>query len=202
MKTIFFLFLILSLLPLSVDAGIYYENPPISIQIMGYGATGESVVLLQQTLQRLGYFPFDLAVTGYYGMTTARAVQGFQRAHGIVATGHVGPCTQAALMNYAVLSTPVYTSYASCIPADLMLDRYEAASIRERLRGLDARCRDGMLYSGNGKPIYVYHMKGCWGNAPYNYREILRDQSEEIAALRNRYTVIQIPCTVGGDMVY
>jgi hypothetical protein len=206
MKILFSLFILISLMiPVSAGATTYYANPTIpitTIQIMGYGASGESVVLLQQTLQRLGYFPNDSAVTGYYGLTTARSVQGFQRAHGIVATGHVGPRTQAALMKYAILPAPVYTSYTSCIPSDTMLDSYESYFVRERLRGLDARCKDGMLYTGNGKPIYLYRMKGCWGNAPYNYREILRNQAEEIAALRDRYTVVQIPCNVAGDTVY
>ena len=34
-----------------------------------------------------------------------------------------------------------------------------------------------------------YKLKGCWGNPPRNYQEILERQEAELAILRKRYTV-------------
>jgi hypothetical protein len=204
MKILVSLFILASLLiPTSAGALAYYTNPTVpvtTIPIIGYGAAGDSVVLLQQTLKRLGYFPSNVAVTGFYGMTTVQAVQGFQRANGIVATGRVGPRTQAALNNY-VYVTPAVNNYTSCIPSNVPIDGYDYTydgthplSIREKLRGLGARCHGGVLYTEHDRPIYFYHMKGCFRDASYEYRDVLRNQVDEIAALKKRYTVIIIPC--------
>jgi peptidoglycan hydrolase-like protein with peptidoglycan-binding domain len=62
----------------------------------GQGGAGDDVRELQERLRALGYFTFPTS-TGYFGPITFAAVQAFQRANGIPATGFVGPLTRAAL---------------------------------------------------------------------------------------------------------
>ena len=63
----------------------------------GYAAEGGSRIVrqLQRRLRRSGYTTGP--VDGLYGPRTARAVRRFQRAHGLVPDGAVGPQTNAAL---------------------------------------------------------------------------------------------------------
>lgn len=62
-----------------------------SVPLMGYGASGESVVQLQQRLQQLGYYTG--AVDGQYGNGTAEAVKIFQSQNGLSADGIAGEKT-------------------------------------------------------------------------------------------------------------
>lgn len=63
---------------------------------MTIGSTGQDVLELQKTLISLGFLQIA-APTEYYGPMTAAAVKLYQTAHGIPATGFVGPLTRAAL---------------------------------------------------------------------------------------------------------
>lgn len=212
MKNIFSVLILCSLLITPVASATTYPplTQPASIRVMGYGSAGDDVVLLQQTLQRLGYFPTRTRITGYYGVTTYRAVQQFQRAHNIVMTGRVGPRTQAALMKYV---QPTNTSYVYCIPPGINLNESVAneamhdgwneynITIREKLSALGATCNGGILHAANGKPIYFYRMKGYWGNAPYNYEELRLAESNEIIGLSNQYELVLISCTSGGHLI-
>lgn len=62
---------------------------------LGMGASGQDVSELQQRLKDEGYFHAN--VTGYFGGATKAAVQRYQRAHNISATGFVGVQTRAML---------------------------------------------------------------------------------------------------------
>ena len=66
---------------------------------LGYGmtdaSTGGPVALLQQYLASVGYLA--VAANGHFGPATVAAVESFQAANGISATGRVGPLTRAAL---------------------------------------------------------------------------------------------------------
>jgi peptidoglycan hydrolase-like protein with peptidoglycan-binding domain len=57
--------------------------------------SGAQVTALQQRLVDDGFYAGP--ITGYYGALTGAAVKKFQTAHGIAATGNVGPMTRAAL---------------------------------------------------------------------------------------------------------
>src|SRR5262245_23584508 len=59
------------------------------------GDSGEYVTLLQERLQRLGYY--DGSVDGYYNPDTETAVQRFQEATGLEQDGHVQETTWQAL---------------------------------------------------------------------------------------------------------
>jgi hypothetical protein len=60
-----------------------------------FGLRAAQVATLQQRLVADGFYSGP--VTGYYGTLTEVAVEKFQTAHGIAATGYVGPSTRAAL---------------------------------------------------------------------------------------------------------
>lgn len=70
-----------------------------------FGATGESVNQLQQVLIDAGYLHIALP-TGWFGPMTQAAVKLYQAAHGVPATGYVGPLTRGVL-NLGVVPAPV-----------------------------------------------------------------------------------------------
>lgn len=59
-----------------------------------FRATGEDVASWQELLSRLGYDLGPTGVDGRFGPLTERATQSFQRDHGLVDDGRVGPATQ------------------------------------------------------------------------------------------------------------
>ena len=69
----------------------------IFTRYLDYGDPGQDVLMLQKILLSLGFFPSTISPNGNYGPTTRRAVQLFQKAHGIKQTGSVGPATKAVL---------------------------------------------------------------------------------------------------------
>jgi hypothetical protein len=68
----------------------------------------------------------------------------------------------------------------------------------QKLAELKASCRQGRLVDAAGKEIRFFRLEGCWGNPPEGYQEILRKQNEELARLRERYTVIEMTCNPDG----
>jgi peptidoglycan hydrolase-like protein with peptidoglycan-binding domain len=64
---------------------------------MREGAEGEEVKTLQEFLSQFPDIYPEGKVTGYYGMLTKRAVQKFQKKHGIDQLGEVGPKTRAKI---------------------------------------------------------------------------------------------------------
>ncbi|KKU52080.1 MAG: Ricin B lectin, partial [Parcubacteria group bacterium GW2011_GWA2_47_10] len=70
-----------------------------------FGMNSLDVVLLQQTLQQLGYFSAATQPTGYFGTITANAVRLFQTAYNISATGYVGTLTRAALADPSLVTS-------------------------------------------------------------------------------------------------
>ncbi len=74
--------------------------------------TGGAVTQLQQFLVGQGYFNSAYLGTGRFGSLTARAVVQYQAAHGVPATGFMGPLTRAAIYNQTcggVVIPPVST---------------------------------------------------------------------------------------------
>lgn len=64
-------------------------------ELLAVGSEDAQVTALQNTLTSLGYYSGP--ITGYYGTLTENAVMKYQTAHGIAATGSVGPATRTAL---------------------------------------------------------------------------------------------------------
>ncbi len=71
---------------------------------------------------------------------------------------------------------------------------------QEKLDGLKARCKKGKLVDSRGREILFYSLIGCWGNPPADYPEILEHQQKELADLKKRFTVIEIPCGLSIDL--
>ena len=94
----------------------------------------------------------------------------------------------------------------ACLQKDVKLDEVVTAgpggvknvTVNDKLIALKAHCRRGMLVDRKGKRIYFYALKGCWGNPPAGYLTILERQNKEIAALKKRYTVVEMTCNSGG----
>jgi peptidoglycan hydrolase-like protein with peptidoglycan-binding domain/3D (Asp-Asp-Asp) domain-containing protein len=98
----------------SVYLETYYEAETVVREIvkpnrlfptdLSLGSTGEKVELLQETLQQLGFYEFE--VTGDYDQNTQNSVFEFQKANSIVESwdelgaGYCGVQTRAALEHY------------------------------------------------------------------------------------------------------
>jgi len=96
-------------------------------------------------------------------------------------------------------------SQYSCLPTDVKLSDPAVdprtpgtrSTVQDKLHAVRARCRKARLLDRHGREIRFYHMVGCWGNPPRGYDEILKSQEREIANLRKRYTLFEIPCDTG-----
>ena len=74
----------------------------------------------------------------------------------------------------------------------------EKITVEQKLTELKANCKNGKLVDGAGTEIYFYKLRGCWGNPPRNYQEILERQEAELAILRKQYMVIEMTCNPSG----
>lgn len=83
------------------------ENWPQSYRTLSRGKTGEDVFMVQMRLAELGYYKGT--VTGGYHGGTIRAVEAFQRDHGLAVDGAAGKQTQALLFSAAVDPAPKIT---------------------------------------------------------------------------------------------
>lgn len=92
---------------------------------MTIGARGAQVVELQERLRAEGFFTFPTS-TGYFGPITQEAVKQYQTAHGISATGFVGPLTRASLNASTSTKNPV-------VQAQLDTLRLQAVALMQQL---------------------------------------------------------------------
>ncbi len=83
------------------------ENWPTQYRVLSRGKQGEDVYMLQMRLAELGYYA-GTVTGGYYG-GTIKAVEAFQRDHGLSVDGAAGPQTQALLFSSSVDPSPQAT---------------------------------------------------------------------------------------------
>ena len=76
------------------------ENWPTQYRTLHRGRSGEDVFMLQMRLRELGYY-HGTVTGGYYG-GTIKAVEDFQRDHGLTVDGAAGAKTQALLFSSSV----------------------------------------------------------------------------------------------------
>ncbi|MHB8628420.1 MAG: hypothetical protein ACYDBJ_12940 [Aggregatilineales bacterium] len=101
-------------------------------------------------------------------------------------------------------------SLSTCLPSGTKLTDVvsvsaggaNAITVEQTLNKLGAYCTaDNKLVDQSGKEIRFYRLTGCWGNAPENYQEILRQQADDIAKLKQQYTVIEMTCNPRGLLI-
>jgi hypothetical protein len=119
-----------------------------------------------------------------------------------------------ALTLTLILLTPVATcakveGFSACIPEGVQLSsevqlesstspsesKPKPKTLQVHLDELKARCQQGKLVDRRGKEIRIVQLIGCWGNPPDDYQEQLDRQQAELKRLREKYIVIEIPCS-------
>ncbi|MBQ7886348.1 MAG: peptidoglycan-binding protein [Clostridia bacterium] len=91
------------------------ENWPAEYRTLYRGRSGEDVFMLQMRLSELGYYNGTIT-GGYYG-GTIKAVEAFQRDHGLAVDGAAGEKTQSLLFSSSVDPVPMNTQAAAQTPA-------------------------------------------------------------------------------------
>jgi len=108
------------------------------------------------------------------------------------------------------LLLPAERTFKQCLPPDVkptdvvstQLARpgkdVKKITVGQKLTEMKAKCKRGKLVDRAGKEIRFYRLKGCWGNPPIDYQEILQKQKDELEKLRKKYTVIEMTCNPDG----
>lgn len=123
---------------------------------------------------------------------------------GILTIPAVGLACGESEMDLA-LSSP----FQACLPADIgRMDIVSAElgagnlvnrlNVAQALDKLQAKCDASKLVDGNGRELKFYRLQGCWGTPPPNANEIKVKQAQELASLRQTYTVVEMTCNPGG----
>lgn len=115
------------------------------MDIISLGARGDNVRTLQQRLTAAGY---PVAIDGDFGPQTEAVVRQFQRDHGLIDDGTVGPKTHAALLGR---DTGKYLGLDHIAEASKMLD-VDTASVRAVLL-VESR---GNGFLADGRPVILY----------------------------------------------
>lgn len=114
--------------------------------------------------------------------------------------------------------TAATNSLASCLPRGLQLsqvaeiatipgttgasDGRQPVTIGEKLFLLGATCTaENKLIDAHRRPIVFFHLQGCWGNPPADYREIMDQQRHQLETLRASNSVIEITCNPSGVQI-
>ncbi len=89
----------------------------------------------------------------------------------------------------------------TCLPKDVQADEVvsytrggkQNVTVGTKLVEIKARCRRGKLLDAKNREIRFFRT-ACWGNPPADYQEIRQQESDELAKLKKRYTVIVFGC--------
>lgn len=97
--------------------------------------------------------------------------------------------------------------FAACLPEDVKLEDVvsvaqssvqansaKKVTVRDILKLLKAHCKKDKLVDNAGREIRFYRLVGCWGNPPADSEEQLAHQKEELQQLKQKFTVVEIPC--------
>ncbi len=109
--------------PVSLDANVV--NDPATAPLVRRGASGGGVLRAQVLLDRARFSPGE--IDGAFGSNVGKAIAGFQKAHGVEATGVVDPATwkllnadaAAVLERYALTAEDAEGPFL-VIPEDMM----------------------------------------------------------------------------------
>lgn len=103
-----------ALIPASGALAQTYPSCPVLNYNLRIGMRSGDVTVLQSFLAVQGYFPYS--PIGVFGPLTFRAVQNFQAAHGVPATGYVGPLTRAVINSLQTCNQPVPVPVPAPVP--------------------------------------------------------------------------------------
>ncbi len=139
---------------------------------------------------------------GYYFYTQQQPASSTVVTPTVYSQSNVGTNVSPAHASSTSTSTSsvkVVSAYP-CLPQGIKLSDVVTVgvSVKQKLAGMGAQCKNATLVDSAGKEIYFYHLTGCWGNPPVNYRDILQQQQNGIAALKMRFTVIELTCNPSG----
>lgn len=89
----------------------------------------------------------------------------------------------------------------TCLSKDVRADEVVSSgrgekqnlTVGKKLAEIKARCRRGKLVDAKNREIRFFRT-ACWGNPPEDYQEIRQHESDELAKLKKRYTVIVFGC--------
>ena len=115
-----------------------------------------------------------------------------------VSTGLPSPVTAAPLALTAGTCLPPGIELSSVVSAQATGGKVSKVTVQQTLDQLGAACQNGLLVDSSGKEIYFYPLKGCWGNPPDNYQDILQKQRDELEKLKTQYNVIELTCNPSG----
>ena len=74
-------------------------------------------------------------------------------------------------------------------------NRKPAKKISEKLGELGAYCaKDKGIVDKNGRAVYIFYPRTCWGNPPLNYQEQIQNERNLLEKLEKSYTLIPIQC--------
>ncbi len=148
------------------------------------GDSGETVQQLQERLNALGYFDYE--ITGEFGYAMETAVRLFQLACGMTATGVLDPDTLTRLMDVAAPSTQdesVQAAFAAMLDAADSNTQSALAEAATRMLGSAFDVADDDLYPGYAFVQYVCAAVGLPVIQPEDLIRMADQQVESVSAV-------------------
>lgn len=122
------------------------------------------------------------------------------------------PVLLVAILSTLTISVSARAHSYTCLPTDIKADEtvrvvevpsrsgdvvMKTITVANSLKSIKAKCVKGKLVDGRKKQVKFFRIEGCWGNPPADYQEIQVRQRQELAALKRKYTVIEMSCNTG-----
>lgn len=169
--------------------------------VLKIGSRGSEVLMVQTTLQKLGYFTYPV-MTGYYGSVTKIAVKRFQKEKGLIADGIIGKKTMALLLPAPskISSAAIRLAYVNLTP-QYSGDLDWFTQVRDIWkRGMDATVTD--VETGKS-----FHIKRTYGTNHADVETLTREDTAIMKEIwggfswNRRAVVVQVAgYTLAGSM--
>ncbi|PWU24947.1 MAG: hypothetical protein C5B48_03820 [Candidatus Rokuibacteriota bacterium] len=117
----------------------------------------------------------------------------------LMISGEIGSADLVRCLPEGVNPTDVVSVRAG--KPELRSGELPAVTVEDTLKAIGARCRRGKLVDPKGTEITFFRLSGCWGNPPADYRDILEQQTRDLARLRQKYRVVEMTCNPTGEPI-